>query len=226
MNASHPFTARAIVIIGCCATAFAFAFGIVLGVVSRCGSTARWESDVIAWVVQNRSSILTDFARSVTELGSGRVVTALVASAVIILLVGRRWMLAAFLVVATGGTALLASFTKGVVARDRPPTIPRLAEAGGHAFPSGHSAQAVACFAALAFTAWRLHPSRRVLVVGAALVGTIAALVGWSRVYLGVHWPSDILGGWLLAGACLLGLVTAIALVERGQARRTIDHHS
>ncbi|MBO1414226.1 phosphatase PAP2 family protein [Streptomyces sp. FH025] len=89
-------------------------------------------------------------------------------------------------------------------ARPRPPLATwatGATGASGYSFPSGHSFTAAVCAGLLALAIARTHPSAaRAAAAGAAL---FAALVGLSRVYLGVHWPLDVLGGWLLAAAWL-----------------------
>jgi undecaprenyl-diphosphatase len=174
-------------------------------------------------VIEHRTEFLTDVARPTTSLGSGRVATGLVVVVVVFLLATRRSALAGFLVAATAGTALVVQVAKDLVGRHRPPTVGRLVGAGGAAFPSGHTAQAISCFGALAFVAWRLGTPRRVLVVGLTVAAAIVLAVGWSRVYLGVHWPSDVLGGWLL-GATVLLVAVGVSLAWERRAPRTSGH--
>ena len=176
---------------------------------------ARWDPDVLRWVVDHRTDFLTELARPTTWLGSGWVVTALVAVVVVFLAATHKWALAGFLVAVTAGTGLLVQLVKDLVGRHRPPPVERLVDAGGAAFPSGHTAQAIACFGALAFVAWRLGTPRRVLGVALTVVALIVVGVGWSRVYLGVHWPSDVLGGWLLGATALLVAVGVFLAWER-----------
>ena len=90
----------------------------------------------------------------------------------------------------------------GVLARPRPPIADRVTRATGFAFPSGHSTTSAIAAGLLAWAALRVL-DRTTGRVCAALVAGWAMAVGASRVYLGVHWPSDVLGGWLLAAAWL-----------------------
>ena len=118
----------------------------------------------------------------------------------------------ALLCVATSiGSLVIVSAVKGVVDRPRPVVPDPVAYAPGASFPSGHaltSAAAALCMIALAWTTPRL---RVPVVVLAALV---ALAVGFSRIVLGVHFVSDVVGGWLAATALVAGLL--IALPEPG----------
>lgn len=86
---------------------------------------------------------------------------------------------------------------KALVGRPRPEIVPHLTEAGGASFPSGHSFNAAVVYvaAALAFAAISARPSVRWTVIGSAMAVSLA--IAWSRVWLGVHWPSDVVAGWL-----------------------------
>jgi undecaprenyl-diphosphatase len=104
-----------------------------------------------------------------------------------------------------------------VVDRTRPPAEDWWGAAGGPAFPSGHTTVAtiVAIEIAWALSAWWSDRTRRRLVWGAAAV--VAVAVGWSRVWLGVHWPGDVLGGWLFGTAWAVG---AALLLSRARTWR------
>lgn len=86
---------------------------------------------------------------------------------------------------------------KQLVGRERPQIVPHLMEAGGQSFPSGHSFNAAVVYIAMAiaFAALSRRHSVRYLLIGSAML--LSALVAWSRVLLGVHFPSDVTAGWL-----------------------------
>ena len=94
--------------------------------------------------------------------------------------------------------------------RDRPPVAIQLQHPHGSAFPSGHATQVAATYFALAVVATVLTkaPTRRAATWTIATL--IVFLVGVSRVYLGVHWATDVLGGWLLGSVWVAGLTAAL----------------
>ena len=100
------------------------------------------------------------------------------------------------------GSTLLNTLLKLAFQRARP-TIHRIIEASGYSFPSGHSMAAFSLYGGLAFLIWKHIPTAigRVLmiIVSAAFILTI----GMSRIYLGVHYPSDVIGGYFLSGSWL-----------------------
>ncbi len=180
---------------------------IVLG-----GPLHSWDSSIHTWVAGNRSSGLTDFFRNVTVLGGGKVAFGLVGATALALAFRRSWALAGFALAASAGTAIVVAISKDVIGRARPPLSGRLVDAGGGAFPSGHAAQSLALSLALGFIACRLWPNTRVRLTTIAGGLAVTLLVGMSRVYLGVHWASDVLGGWLIAATWVLLLVGAVNL--------------
>jgi undecaprenyl-diphosphatase len=157
-----------------------------------------------------RAAWLTSIGKVVTQLGSGWVVFSLAALTAIALAMRRRW---AELAVLAGGIAIIAIGVpelKSAIARPRP--TGGLVDAPGYAYPSGHAAQST-FYVWLAITvAVRLRRgmARAWLLVGAAVA--LSAVIGLSRVYLGVHYLSDVSGGWGL-GAAAFSLCAAVALL-------------
>jgi undecaprenyl-diphosphatase len=140
----------------------------------------------------------------------------ILSAAVAWLLLQRQWSAAA-LVAASAVADGLTVLVKLAVARPRP--SPDLVEVyrsvSGYSFPSGHVVHYVAFYGFIGYLVWRRLRTRppprglartalRVLLV---LCCVLVALVGPSRVFLGAHWPTDVLGGYLLGGACLLVLI-------------------
>nr|WP_123770937.1 phosphatase PAP2 family protein [Vulcaniibacterium tengchongense] len=116
---------------------------------------------------------------------------------VLVLAALRRFRAATFAAVALGGSALLNMATKAVFARDRPALWESIAPETTYSFPSGHAMGSMTLAAVLVLLAWRSRWRWPL----AALMGAFVLLVGASRVYLGVHYPSDILAGWAAATA-------------------------
>lgn len=128
---------------------------------------------------------------------------------VLVLLALRRFRQGLFVAVATGGSALLNLATKRLFSRDRPALWDSIAPEATYSFPSGHAMGSMTLALVLVLLAW---PTRlRWWVVAAMLV--FVPMVGMSRVYLGVHYPSDILAGW---AAAALWTVGAYLLLRRG----------
>ncbi len=141
--------------------------------------------------------LLFESVRDVTALGGVflRNLFALGAvTALLFLRLRREAMLYAFTVI---GGWLANTGLKLLVGRDRPQIVPHLTEAGGESFPSGHSFSAAVVYIgmAIAFAALSRRHSVRYTLIGTAMV--LSAMVAWSRVMLGVHFPSDVTAGWL-----------------------------
>jgi undecaprenyl-diphosphatase len=159
--------------------------------------------------------------RDLSALGSYIVLLLLSTGVSAFLLVRRQWHAAVLVLVAAGGGALLMQVLKDAFERPRPQIVPHLfGDVGSLSFPSGHALAAAAVYLTLAALLARMTEDRRskAFVVTAAFV--IVFLVGFSRVYLGVHWPSDVLAGWT-AGLCWAVLCWTVT--ARLQRRGTVE---
>jgi undecaprenyl-diphosphatase len=191
------------------ALATALLFALVTAGVLAGNPVQRWDGDIHRFVFDHRGARTIDVLRVATELGGGSVATPVVAVTAAVLLLVRRWTLAVFVVLASVGTELLVLLGKNLVDRPRPDAAGRLAGAGGLSFPSGHSAQGLALWFALAIVVVAVWRARIPPWIAFGLAAAIAFVVGLSRVVLGVHWSTDVIGGWLLAATWLLVLVTS-----------------
>jgi undecaprenyl-diphosphatase len=157
-----------------------------------------------------RSGWLTSVAKAVTTLGSPVLVWTLAFGCAVALAIGRRWW--EFSVLVAGMLLIIVGVHAIKDAVDRPRPGGGLVSAHGSAFPSAHAAYSTFYVWAAVTTVMRLRPG---MARGAAVVGAgvgLAALIGLSRVYLGVHYLSDVSAGWAL-GASAFALCAAIALV-------------
>lgn len=137
----------------------------------------------------------------VTALGGYTVLTLLTLGAATYRIVLKDYRTAGVIVAAVGSGALLTSFLKMGFDRARPDLVDHLTHAASSSFPSGHATQSAIAFLTLGALIARTQPDRHVkaFVLGSAMLLTV--LVGISRVYLGVHWPTDVLAGWCLGAA-------------------------
>jgi undecaprenyl-diphosphatase len=142
-------------------------------------------------------------ARAATSLGNGLTVTVVTAVVAIVCLLIRRRRLGIWLAVTVAGGALANTAIKYAMERVRPATAGVLTSAHGFAFPSGHTQIATVTYPAVVLVVgWQLRqPGRLVRRISAAVVTLVVAAVGLSRIFLGVHWPTDVLGGWLFGSA-------------------------
>jgi undecaprenyl-diphosphatase len=162
------------------------------------GETLRFDQSVLRWMNQQASSTLDFIALNVTALGSSVVVvTVAVITAILLWLVGRP-ALAAMIGAAVGGASILSPVLKGLFSRPRPDVFESIVPiVTTSAYPSGHATMAMVLFVVVAYVVHRLGDGRRLVSLLAALAGSFVILiVGLSRVYLGVHYPTDVLAGY------------------------------
>ncbi len=164
--------------------------------------------------------LLVAVVRAVTMLGSTAVLSGVVAAAAIVLAIRRRWRLAAYLLITGAGALVLDPVLKSLVGRLRPVVAHPIAHGTGNSFPSGHSLGSIICYGAvlLVFVPAARGRWRAVFI---AVVAALVALVGISRILLGVHYLSDVVGGWAL-GIGWLGLTAFAFELGRHAAGRPV----
>ena len=150
--------------------------------------------------------------RDVTALGGLVVLLLLTISSAVYLLMARRPRMAILVVVSVLGAQLLSSALKYGFERPRPELVPHEAYVYTASFPSGHSVMSAATYLTLAALLAQVQPHRRLKAFILGLAIAIVVLVGLSRVYLGVHWPTDVLAGWTVGAgwAALVWLASRI----------------
>jgi undecaprenyl-diphosphatase len=197
-----------------------------LGLGVAAGGLVPLDLAIGSWLHTNATGFVTETFAAVTQLGGSRTLLAVTLSATLWLLVRRRISHAALMVAALGGGEVLNAVLKGAFERPRPAFADPLATAVGFSFPSGHAMVSLTVYGALAFVIAAGMGRRRpqALVLASALALVLA--IGFSRVYLGVHYASDVLAAysaglaWLmLCGLTLLG--TARLRAPRTGPRRS-----
>lgn len=159
---------------------------------------------------------LEEMARDVSALGGTVVLTLLTLGVVGHLLLVRRRRAAAFVAASITGATTLAYVLKDLFARPRPDVVPHLAHVSSASFPSAHSMLSTAVYLTLGALLARYQKSRVLKAYALLWAVLLALLVGVSRVYIGVHWPSDVLGGWAAGAAwAALSWIVARALQRR-----------
>lgn len=163
---------------------------------------------------------LNTAAVDVTSLGSTTVLGIIVILVCGLVLSLRRWREAALLLLASGGGLVITELLKDFFQRDRPPAILHAVPAINASFPSGHAALSATVYLTLGALIAHFAERRRVRVYALAAAVVLSVTVGCSRVYLGVHWPTDVFGGWCVgAGWALVWWGVALAW-ERATHRR------
>ncbi|WP_189018119.1 phosphatase PAP2 family protein [Paenibacillus marchantiophytorum] len=181
---------------------FAFLVFILIASMIKGQWIAQFDHTLISFIQGLESPGLTSIMKCFTFIGSTLMVVIVAFAAMLFLyfVLHHRLELIFFLVVMIG-TAIANTLLKHYFVRQRP-DLHRLIEVTGYSFPSGHSMAAFALYASLAFLLWR-HISTRVgrtIVIMLCIIMILS--IGTSRIYLGVHYPSDIVGGYFASGFC------------------------
>ncbi len=190
------------------------------------GGFARWDDAAAQWGSDNATATSTDVLGAVTRAGDTVWLLVLMAAIGAYDYATRRNLQVFAFLAATGlGVSLLNNGLKWIVGRQRP-QVNQLVDWGGSSFPSGHSAAAAACWAAIALVLFRhVGPKLRPLI--AALAFGIACAVAASRVLLGVHWLTDVIAGVVVGWAwfSLVALAFGGRLQRLGEPADRAEHH-
>jgi len=165
---------------------------------------------------------MEEAVRDVTALGSMIVLVMVTAVTIFYLLLVRRWRSALLVLVTVGGGQILSSVLKLGIDRPRPDLVSHLAQVQTLSFPSGHAMMAAVTYLTLGTMLAGIVPGRatKIYVLGVAVLVTL--MVGVSRLYLGVHWPSDVLAGWCAGFAwAMLCWLVARRLLRPGEPERS-----
>lgn len=208
-------------LLGLATIAGAVALFAALATLMSRGVTQRVDDAVLLWMNSHATPALDLAALEVTSLGSGTMawMVLLIASAFFWAMHHRYSVL--LLWVAVLGGSILNLQLKAQFGRPRPHLFPwRTTQVGHSSFPSGHALTAVVLYATLAYLIGRLEPAplqRRLTLVVTLMV---IFLIGTSRLYLGVHYPSDVLAGFLVGVAWFAVCVLSVEALRYFRARR------
>lgn len=159
---------------------------------------------------------LQEAALEITALGSVAILTLVTVAAVAWLALLRKFGAAALVAIAVIGGALLSQVLKSGYARPRPDLVPHGDYVTSLSFPSGHAMSSAIVYLTLAALLSRAQPHRRLKIYLLSVAVVLVLLIGVSRVYLGVHWPSDVAAGWCIGSAwALLCWATTLWLQRR-----------
>jgi undecaprenyl-diphosphatase len=172
------------------------------------GDTQAFDEAVLQWFQGHRTPGLNRVAMEVTALGSGTVIIMVVLLASVFLWLSKhKWSVYVLLLVVFGGK-LLNTLLKGGFGRDRPSIVEAVADVSSQSFPSGHAMSSIVAYGSIAYLMGRLEPSKRLRYAIWTVAILLVLVIGVTRMYLGVHYPSDIIGGYI-AGAAWIAVVAA-----------------
>ena len=189
------------------------------------GITQRFDESVLHWFAQRRTPFLDESALEITTLGNGLVLVMIVLIASVFLWQTQHKWSASLLLFATLTGKLLNTILKLFYDRTRPSVVEALADVSSPSFPSGHAMSAMVVYGSVAYLVGRLEPGRNLRLTTWVVAAVVILAIGISRTYLGVHYPSDVLAGFI-AGLAWLGFLVAAMRALQFFARRRPETHA
>jgi len=186
-------------------------FGLIASQVVQ-NPVISFDETIRYWVYEQRSPLLSAIFIPVTYMGNWQTITVL-AAVLLAIPKTRRDIGLPFAVISLSSTVVY-KVVKGIFERPRPELDVRLIPQGGFSFPSGHSMNCIVCFGILIYLIRKLCPNRKIANVLTVLLVLLIVGIGSSRVYVGVHFPTDVLGGWSLGLAFLMGSILVLEKVQ------------
>lgn len=178
------------------------------------------DDQIITWLHGYWGPLLDQLMHFFTLMGESVVLALFIGLAAVLLWRRGRWIDAAGLVLAGAGAGIINQVLKASFQRVRPDLFAGPFRLSSYSFPSGHSMGSIACYGMLAFVAVRLA-RRRVHKVAIILFAALLVLcIGLSRVYFGVHFPTDVLGGFTAGAIWLVIVISAVRVAEWYVERR------
>jgi undecaprenyl-diphosphatase len=193
-------------------------FGILDSVIGQ-GSLIQSDLRIINLLQILRTPSFNDAMLFITYLGKWQIVAfgAMVIAIIFALL--KRWRHLIALIFSVVGGELFVWFIKNIIERPRPLLVNALTPETSFSFPSGHSFVAVSFYGLLGYFIFRTTKNKLLKILSVLLVMLIILAIGFSRIYLGVHWPSDVLASYASAAAWLTALITALEIRKKFNPR-------
>jgi membrane-associated phospholipid phosphatase len=185
------------------------------------------ERGALEWLSHHRAEWVTRCAHGLLALGTNRPFLALIALGVLALALVRRHRRVAVAVLTSAALSVLGSLVlKQLVRRPRPPAALALVQVDGFSMPSTDAALTAAVAWVLAVVVLRAHSHARAVLLGLLATGLVG--VGATLLYLGVHWPTDVLAGWVVGAASAAAALRVVGMPKRNESapkgvlRRTV----
>ncbi|MED0679856.1 phosphatase PAP2 family protein [Aneurinibacillus thermoaerophilus] len=176
-----------------------------------------FDFQIIQWVQALITPRLTSVMKFFTFMGSVKAIVFLFLLLCLFMIWRKKAWEAIFLLLAIGGGAVFNLFLKWMFHRERP-TLHPLVQETGYSFPSGHSMGSFIFYGMLGYFLFLFFERRTAKAASVVLISLLIFMIGFSRIYLGVHYPSDVLAGFAAGGAwliiCIMGLRV---MIERGK---------
>jgi undecaprenyl-diphosphatase len=160
---------------------------------------------------------LEEAVRDITALGSFAVLTLVTVLSLGFLIASKRYAEATTLAVTAVVGQILSETLKAFVGRPRPDLVAHIVDTTSASFPSGHSMMSAAIYLTIGAMLARVQPQRRLKTYIHVVALLLTVMVGMSRVYLGVHWPTDVLAGWCLGALWAILCWSMIAWFTRSR---------
>ncbi|CAN1211502.1 Phosphatidic acid phosphatase type 2/haloperoxidase domain-containing protein [Tumidithrix helvetica PCC 7403] len=174
------------------------------------------EVEILQWIHHFTNPFLDALMLLVTKLSNPEVAISVGLVTLVTLLIRQAHLEARIFTIAGLGAIFLNRGLKPVFARLRPDLYPQIIQENSFSFPSGHALGTVVLYGAIAYLLAKYYPHYRIWIY--LLVAILVMAVGLSRLYLGVHWPTDVLAGWAIG---LLWLITCIAMLQLQTLQQT-----
>lgn len=186
-------------------------FGIIASQIVQ-NPVISFDETIRFWVYEQRNPWLSAIFIPITYMGNWQTITVL-AAILLALPKTRKDIGLPFAMVSLSSTVIYKA-VKGIFERPRPELDVRLIPQGGFSFPSGHSMNCIVCFGILIYLIRRYCPNRKIANILTAGLTLLIIGIGTSRVYVGVHFPTDVLGGWSLGLAFLMGSILILEKIR------------
>ena len=188
-------------------------FGVIKDYIGQ-EALIRADLRIINLISQFRTPFLNQFMLFITYLAKGEIIIIAVIFSLIILTLFRKWSYFYSLLISVAGGELFVWIIKNILERPRPPITNALVVETSYSFPSGHSFVAIAFYGLIIFFLFEIFKKRSQRILTTTLGLILIILIGFSRIYLGAHWPSDVLASYT-SGLAWLSIIVTITHIKK-----------